>query len=313
VVLLRFACLPILVCSLADRCAGEGQGPALGPPQTQRLQVGLIVKAQGGACRGIVATAPVPMEWPEQSVRIAEENVSPRVKKVSYRQVEGTARQMVIEIPQLAAGEEAQALVTFEIARHTLAPPQDTTAFVLPQKLDRQLRAYLAESPSIESRHPKIRALAKEAAAGKQSAWETVEALYDTARDKVQYKFGPLKGGLKALEDGEGDCEDISSLFIALCRANDIPARTVWVGRPSSGHCYPEFYLADAAGNGYWLPCQAAGDRAFGGMPELRPILQKGDNFRVPEHRERQRYIAEFFRAADAKGQPSVRFVCESL
>src|SRR5262249_39656437 len=110
-------------------------------------------------------------------------------------------------------------------------------------------------------------------------------------------------------EEGTGDCEDISSLFIAMCRASEIPARTVWV----PGHCFPEFYLEDKQGNGYWIPCQAAGDRAFGGIGELRPILQKGDNFRVPEERERQRYVAEHFRAADAKGAPSVRFVREML
>ena len=52
----------------------------------------------------------------------------------------------------------------------------------------------------------------------------------------------------------------------------------VWV----PGHCYPEFYLEDAEGRGHWIPCQAAGTRAFGSMPEHRPILQKGDNFRVP-------------------------------
>jgi hypothetical protein len=287
----------------------QDRGPKLGPASTQRMRVGLVVKAEQGACRGIVATTPVPFDWPEQSVKIVEEQVSPRVKKVSYRLIDETARQMVIEIPLLAAGEEAQALVTFEIVRHTLTPPEDTSIFVAPKKLDRQLRSYLTESPSIEVRHAKIRALAKEAAAGKPSAWETVEALYDAARAKVQYKFGPLKGGLKALEDGEGDCEDISSLFIALCRVNEIPARTVWV----PGHCYPEFYLEDEAGDGHWIPCQAAGDRAFGGIPELRPILQKGDNFRVPEQRQRQRYVAEFFRAADVKGQPSVRFVRETM
>ena len=280
---------------LASQALAEGHGPKFGPSVTQRMRVGLIVKAEQGACRGILATTPVPIDWPEQTVKVIEEQKSPLVKKMSYRLVDDTARQMVIEIPQLPASEEASAFVTFEITRHTLTPPEDTSVFVVPKKLDRQLKPYLTDSPAIESRHTRIRTLAKETAAGKQSAWETVEALYDAARAKVQYEEGPLKGGLKALEDGRGDCEDISSLFIALCRAAAIPARIVWVGQPSGGHCYPEFYLADAAGDGYWIPCQAAGDRAFGSMPELRPILQKGDDFRIPEHRQRQRYVSEFF------------------
>lgn len=289
--------------------AVRSSGPQLGPAQTLRMQVGLVVTAGAGPCRGIVATTPVPIDWPEQTVKQVDEQLSPLVKKVTYRTVDGAARQMVIEIPQLSAGQEARALVTYEITRHTLTPPAETNGFVLPKKLDRQTRAYLTESPAIESRHVKIRALAKETITDKSSAWEAVEALYDTARAKVQYKFGPLKGGLKALEQGEGDCEDISSLFIAMCRASEIPARTVWV----PGHCYPEFYLEDAEGQGQWLPCQAAGDRAFGGIPELRPILQKGDNFRVPDQPQRQRYVTETFRASDAKAPPTVRFVREML
>jgi hypothetical protein len=287
-------------------------GPKLGPAETTRLQVGLIVKAGPGPCRGILATAPMPIDWPEQTVKIIHKDVTPHVKKLTYRPLTG-AKQMLVEIPLLPAGEEARALVTLEITRNPLLPPDDPQAFTFPGKSAKDVRGYLIDAPYIESRSPKIRRLAQESLAGKGSAWEKVEALYDAAREKVQYRFGPLKGGLKALEVGEGDCEDISSLFIALCRASDIPARTVWVGRPSSGHCYPEFYLEDTEGKGHWIPCQAAGDRAFGSMPELRPILQKGDDFKIPEHRERQRYIAEHFRAADAKAAPMVQFFCEPI
>jgi hypothetical protein len=300
----------MLACVLvAGRGQADDSGPTLGPPQTVRMQIGVVVKADKGACRGIVATMPVPMDWPEQEVRTVGEETSPHVKKVGFRLVGGTAKQMVVEIPNLPAGEEAKALITLEVARRAISPPAETGVFVLPRKLARDVKEHLNESPYIESRHAKIRALAKEAAADKPAAWQQVKALYDLARAKVQYKFGPLKGGLKALEDGEGDCEDISSLFIALCRASEIPARTVWV----PGHCYPEFYLEDQAGRGYWFPCQAAGDRDFGGIPELRPILQKGDNFRVPQQREPQRYVSENLRAADAKGAPSVRFVREIM
>ncbi|HWC91000.1 MAG TPA: transglutaminase domain-containing protein, partial [Pirellulales bacterium] len=73
------------------------------------------------------------------------------------------------------------------------------------------------------------------------------------------------------------------------------------------GHCYPEFYLEDKEGKGYWFPCQAAGTRDFGGISEFRPILQKGDNFQVPERKDRQRYIAEHLTGAG--GRPSVEFI----
>ena len=78
-------------------------------------------------------------------------------------------------------------------------------------------------------------------------------------------------------------------------------------------HCYPEFYLEDAEGNGYWFPCQAAGTRQFGCLEEYRPILQKGDRFKTPEQSIR-RYVAEFFKADKVQGgKPKPKFVQELL
>src|SRR5690606_11636573 len=126
----------------------------------------------------------------------------------------------------------------------------------------------------------------------------------------VKYENGELKGAIKALHDKTGDCEELSSLFIALCRAQKIPARTVWV----PDHCYPEFYLADADGNGVWFPCQAAGSRAFGGIPEDRPILQKGDNFRDPDRpKEKLRYVSENLTGKGGGGRPKVKFIREEV
>ena len=137
---------------------------------------------------------------------------------------------------------------------------------------------YLGPSPYIESENSKIVKLAKDVTEGKQG-WDKVEAIYDTVRDKLTFKEGDIKGALKGLTDGTGDCEEYSALFVAMCRAVDIPARTVM--EPS--HVYSEFYLVDDKGKGYWFPCQSAGAKAFGGIPETRPILQKGDNFHDPD------------------------------
>ncbi len=283
-------------------------GPQLGDPITKRYQVGCIVRASAGPCIGIVATVPVPMEWPEQVVQVIEEDKSQFVKTFKYNVLDNGVRQLQISIPQLPAGAEAKALVTLEITRHTITAPKDTTIFSIPTKVAREINIYLGDSPFIESRNAKIIATAKEIAAEKETAWEKVEAIYDWVRANVQYKEGKLKGGLAAMRDGDGDCEDMSSLFIAMCRACKVPARTVWV----PGHCYPEFYLVDKEGQGHWIPCQAAGTRAFGEIPETRPILQKGDNFKVPERpNDRQRYVAEFLTGKG--GKPSVQFVRKTL
>ncbi len=292
---------------------GEADGTKLGQSQTTRWQVGMIIRASGGACRGLTGYVPVPTDWPEQEVSVIEEDISTEAK-VKYETVDGGVKIMNVTIGQLASGHEAKALVTLEVRRNMILPPDDTDGFVLPNpdKLPKEIRPYLAPSPLIESRDVKIRELAKEIGVDKEKAWEHVEAIYDWVREKVKYKNGPIKGAKAALKDGVGDCEELTSLFIAICRAAGIPARTVWV----QGHCYPEFYLEDGAGKGHWFPCQAAGSREFGGITELRPILQKGDNFRPPKGgKERQRYMAEHLSGAAAKnaGKPQVQFVRKTL
>ncbi|MBN1908529.1 MAG: transglutaminase domain-containing protein [Pirellulales bacterium] len=284
-----------------------------GRSQTQRWKAGLTITAVGGPCRGIVGYVPVPVEWPEQQVTILNEDVSPAAK-IRYQTMAGNPKLMVVRIPNLPSGAEAKAIVTFEITRQEILLPDKsvTDKLKLPEKdkLPPDIRRYLNPSIKIESRHPKIRKLAKEIGVDREKAWEHVEAVYDWVRENVEYKNGPLKGALAALKDKTGDCEELTSLFIAILRAQDIPARTVWV----PGHCYPEFYLVDEEGNGHWFPCQAAGTRSFGGIPELRPILQKGDDFRLPDQRNtRVRYLPERISGQRSQGKPRVRWIREQV
>lgn len=283
----------------------------VGKPVVQRWKIGFSVRAVNANCGGIFATVPVPMDWPEQSVRIIDEltDVSPQVNKVEDRLLGDGVKQIVATIPFLSSGDEAHVYMTFEVTKRIVLAPQDVTALTIPTSPPRAMRAYLGVSPKIESTDARIKKLAAEIVVGKDGAWEKVEAMYDWVREHIEYKDGPLKGAIAALKDKDGDCEELTSLFVALCRANDIPARTVWI----EGHCYPEFYLLDAAGNGSWFPCQAAGTRNFGGMFDKRLILQKGDNFKVPEKKEKQRYVAEFLSAKSVRGSggPKVKFTRE--
>lgn len=157
---------------------------------------------------------------------------------------------------------------------------------------------------------PGSKKLRELAAAESGNAWQRVERIYDWVRDNVQYTEGELKRASAALRDGKGDCEEMTSLVVALCRNARIPSRMVWV----HDHCYPEFYLEDGQGNGHWFPCQAAGTRQFGQMEEYRPILQKGDRFKVKETKAPVRYVAEFFRCdRKGKGKPRPIFIREPI
>jgi hypothetical protein len=297
-----------------ETTSGTG-GPTLGKSQVSRWQVGVVVRASGGACRSMYGYMAVPTDWPEQEVNIAAEDVSPEVR-LHYEKIGAEVKIMVVKIAHLDAGAEAKALVTFEVRRSEILPPKETDGFEIPdqKKLPREIRPYLAPSPLIECRDPKIRGLAKEIGADKAKAWDHVEAIYDWVWEHIKDKDqgGVPKGAMAALKDGNGDCEARTSVFVAICRAANIPARTVWV----FGHDYPEFYLCDAAGEGHWFPCQSRGaSRQFGGITEMRAIFQKGDNIRPPRNgnKEHQRMLAESFTGAPTPGggKPQVRFVRE--
>jgi hypothetical protein len=295
-----------------DPASATGQaGVQFGPAEQRQLKVGVRIKA-GGPCRGISAAIPVPMDWPEQEVRIIGEDISAEVTSVKYRHLDEGVKQMLITIPRLDSNEVAEAVLTLEISRKPILAPRDTASYKIPTRPSRDIKKYLGASPFIESRNPRIRSLAREILKDKSEApaWEQVEAIYDYVRDHVEYRESELKGAIQTLSDGVGDCEAMTSLFIALCRAAKIPARMIWV----MDHSYPEFYLEDEAGNGHWFPCQISGSRAFGEMPETRPILQKGDNFAIPETRERRRYVATQLKANAVRGtSPQITEILQYL
>jgi hypothetical protein len=306
---------PCCLAQVAEAPAATGR-LKFGPPDTVRIRIGAEIKATRGAARNITALVATPLDCPEQQVKIVSEDFSSEIGSVDYRPLAGgEVKQMVISIPRLANGATAKATVDFEVTTRPILPPEKTDDLVIPKRPPRQVRQYLGGSPFIETKHQKIRALAKEAWADLDESatdWQRVEALYDCVLEKVKYVEGPDKGAVEALRDAQGDCQGRSMLFIALCRANKIPARMVWV----EGHAYPEFYLEDAEGKGYWFPCESAGTRAFGEMPLARTILQKGDNFRVPERpTDRLRYASDYMIGLPVGkgGRPKATFIRQPL
>ncbi|MEZ6092430.1 MAG: transglutaminase-like domain-containing protein [Pirellulaceae bacterium] len=282
-------------------------------PEKQLWTVGVKVLTSSSACEEVYATFPVPTQWPEQSVQLIDQDVSRYVDRWDTRDLFGGAKQVQVRMVNIPAGTESNCLFTFEVTKSRIKNSGETADLVVPDKLEREDRVFLGSSPYIDPRHGKIRKIAAEleevaAADGDttRSAWRQVEQIYDWVREHVEYREGSIKSAVEAYEDGFGDCEELTSLFVAVCRAQKIPARMVWI----PGHCYPEFMLQDAAGSLHWFPCQAAGTRQFGEMDEYKPILQKGDRFKVPEKKTLQRYVAEFCKVK-ARTRPDVTFVRE--
>ncbi|PAY17796.1 transglutaminase [Rhodopirellula sp. SM50] len=273
-------------------------------------RIGLVLTTPV-TCTNVLATFPVPTDWPEQTVTVRNQNIAPQVTRWEIRELGGGTKQVVLQMARVAAGSTAEFTIDVDIQRSRILPPDDTSTLVIPKRLPREVKLYTGNSPFIDASHRSIREASKEVAEMEaDNDWRRVELIYDYVRDKVQYVEGDLKNASQALQEGKGDCEEMTSLFVAICRNLKIPARVVWI----PDHCYPEFYLEDADGNGHWYPCQAAGTRQFGRMDETRPVLQKGDRFKVPEKKSPVRYVSEFFRCdRKGRGTPNPTFIRERL
>jgi len=295
--------------------AGRDAGPKLGEKSAQKWKIGMVVSATGGALGRIIATTTVPIDWPEQSVKIVSQDLSPGVT-ISYKPY-GTAKQMVVNIPRIAEENDVHAFIDVEVTRHTLLPPDETDGLVVPdaKSLPAEFKPYLSPSPLIESSHARIKAIAKQLATGQTKAWPHVRAIYDWVRKTIEYKEkAELTGCVEAIDKGVGDCNHLTSTFIALCRASGIPARTVRI----PGHCYPEFYLCDAQGQGHWYPAEASGTEYFGGIRTHTPIMQKGDNFKVSvagAGSKAYRFLPENLTVFNTRsgGRPAMKLVCEPV
>lgn len=285
-------------------------------PRTMPMQFGMRFFSNDNFCSNMHATIPFPLNWPEQKVTVLNSEI-PQGVLWAFRDLpigakqQALARQLVMDIASLGPNNKLDLVVHVEIEKSFINAPADPTVFVIPKKIGNELRFFVGKgSPYIDHELGEVRKVAKQIAIDNpDNAWTQVERLYDWVRDNVEYRKGKIRHMKDTLKDKKGDCEEMTGLFVALCRASNIPARCVWIPE----HCYPEFYLEDPQGNGHWFPCQVAGDRQFGQMHDYRPILQKGDRFKVPEDTAPLRYISEFFTCKQRPSRPGLDPNVESI
>ena len=280
-------------------------GPRRGESIEQVWRTGLKV-LPGAQLENVSAMLPIPMDWPEQEVLgIEEEKLDASMTGgVRYDMVDAGAREAVLRLGRIRPHRQVEIVLNVRLRNYELLPPSNPDDYVLLAKVPPLLQPYIRKGPYIECHERVFKTMFHEITKDKQSAWDKVEAIYSFVQNNVKYdeaqKFrGTPKGALALTKMPEGqwdgDCKDMSCLFVAICRAGNIPARIVRVPE----HCYAEFYLelrSDLAApilaenkklgpkekkkpTGFWFPCQVSGSYFFGGIPERQPILQKGDSY----------------------------------
>jgi len=108
-----------------------------------------------------------------------------------------------------------------------------------------EYKAYTVSEPWVEISEAII-SKAGEIAAIHPEPLLRVRAIFDWVVDNMKYEYPDitLRGAGKSFERMRGDCGEFARVFVALCRAAGIPARTItakWLEQ--GGHVWTEFYM----------------------------------------------------------------------
>jgi transglutaminase-like putative cysteine protease len=120
-------------------------------------------------------------------------------------------------------------------------------------------RQYLAPEPLIESDAPEIRAEAELAVRGAKGDRARAERLTRHVNGMLDKKpTVSIPSAREVLRTKVGDCNEHTSLFVAMARSIGIPARIAvglaFVRGAFYYHAWPEVYIDEGGGRGLWLP-----------------------------------------------------------
>jgi transglutaminase-like putative cysteine protease len=124
---------------------------------------------------------------------------------------------------------------------------------------DPDARNYLSPEPFIESDDPVVVAAGEAAVRGVAGVRARAERLTRHVNGLLEKKpTVSLPSAREVLRTKIGDCNEHTALYVALSRAIGIPARVAvgltFVRGAFYYHAWPEVYLDEGAGRGYWLP-----------------------------------------------------------
>ena len=118
-------------------------------------------------------------------------------------------------------------------------------------KSHESLEKYLKNEPLIETDNPAIQEKAFELK--EEAPLNTTENIFNWVSNNIKYTgyIRQSRGALYALKEKKGDCTEFMYLFVALARANSIPARAMGgyvvhgdaILDPSQYHNWAEFYV----------------------------------------------------------------------
>ncbi|MEM7476817.1 MAG: transglutaminase-like domain-containing protein [Planctomycetota bacterium] len=244
-------------------------------PRTFDLSLEMHLRGVGPA-RNISAFTAAPVEFPEQPIENIR--IERRGCQAAVQVLASTAARFALSAETIAAGQIISAVARYRLKLAKSHMGFQEAMFPEVQEIPREDRINLGDGPGIRASSRAVRSVAKEVAGDLRHPWLIAKTFRQWVWDNIKGQHQDYTNVDTALRKRVGDCEERAAVFVALCRACNIPARLVWV----PNHNWAEFMLVDEAGKPHWIPSHTSAYSWFGwtGVHEL--VLQKGDKIPIP-------------------------------
>jgi hypothetical protein len=272
-------------------------------PRSYDLDIGIELEGSGSAM-DVMSTTTAPVAFPEQTIESVRIETSGC--EAQLRELTPGAGQLFLAAEGIESGQVVKAVAHYRLKLFKQYWGFKREQFPEKQELPADVRrAYLQDSPGIQTKIKAVRELATELTRSTKHPWDRARIFADWVPKNISPQIGSYTSVSTALQTHRGDCEEMAGVFVALCRAVNIPARLVWI----PNHTWSEFYLVDNEKKGHWIPAHTACYPWFGwnGVHEL--VLQKGDRVQVPERHRQLRLLEDWARWSGS--QPKVRYTAE--
>ncbi|PYP16625.1 MAG: hypothetical protein DMD54_09210 [Gemmatimonadetes bacterium] len=217
------------------------------------------IDAQG---RIVAATTEPGFDMERGAFEIVYENYRHRDTARVARASSAPALGDIVPLTALAAGVKSDPvprprLLVRRNGRDTLdirqadAPQANAAPYRLPAR-DTALARWLTPEPLIQSHDPRIAAEARQIIQRERSPTRVAALLTHWVHGSVRRAIphpGSAPSAVRVLENPSGDCNEFTTLYVALARSAGLPARTVsgllYVNGRFYYHAWPEIYLND--------------------------------------------------------------------
>ena len=237
---------------------------------------------------------PIPREWESQkAVKIISVQPEPHAKYVDPEYGNPMLFWDFGKEPEESSYrvEIKYRLESYEI--HTEIDPNKIGPY---DKTSKEYTLYTKSTHTV-SITPKVRELAQIAVGAEKNPYLQAKHIFDFVRKKMRYKAGRKKRGVKPILDSpvkdektgeeyyEGACGQYSAFYVALCRADGIPARSVvalscsrpWINYGGlGGHRWAEIFIPDYG----WIPVDPTYN-SFGHLDNGYIIVSKNRDIRI--------------------------------